>query len=62
MNRRALTKAFKPLARKVENKMGITNMVIPKVTLNIVLQIAKDNAVPIGYIYSQILLTRAVKR
>jgi hypothetical protein len=51
VNRRALTKALKPLSRKVKNQMGITNMVIPKgLTLNIVLQIAKDYSVPIGYI------------
>jgi hypothetical protein len=56
VNRRVLTKALKPLAEKVENNMGITNMVIPKgLTLNIVLQIAKDNSVPIGGIWDEIL-------
>jgi hypothetical protein len=56
VNRRVLTKALKPLARKVENKMGITNMVIPKgLTLKIVLQIAKDNSVPIWDIWDKIL-------
>jgi hypothetical protein len=49
VNRRALTKALKPLSRKVENEMGITNIVIPKgLTLNKVLQIAKDYSVPIS--------------
>ena len=56
VNRLALTKALKPLSRKVENKMGITNMVIPKgLTLNTVLRIAKDNSVPIGFIWDEIL-------
>ncbi len=57
VNRRALTKALKPLSRKVEDKMGITNMVIPKdLTLNIVLQIAKDNSVPFGPIWHKVLI------
>jgi hypothetical protein len=58
VNRRILTKALKPLSRKVEKKMGITNIVIPKgLTLNIVLQIAKDNSVPIGLMFPLILTT-----
>ena len=56
VNRRALTKALKPLSRKVENNMGITNMVIPKgLTLNKVLEIANDNSVPIRFILDKIL-------
>jgi len=56
VNRRDLTKALKPLSRKVEKKMGITNMVIPEgLTLKIVLEIAKDNSVPIGDIWDELL-------
>jgi hypothetical protein len=58
VNRRTLTKALKPLSRRVEKRMGITNMVIPKgLTLNIVLRIAKDNSVPIKEIWPEALTT-----
>ena len=56
INKFALTKDLKPLSKRVENNMGITNMVIPKgLTLNIALQIARDYSVPINYIWPQIL-------
>lgn len=56
-NRPALVKALKPLARKVENNKGITNMVIPKgLTLKKILQIATDKLVPIQFIGDKILI------
>jgi hypothetical protein len=55
VNRYALTKALKPLSGKVENEMGITNIVIPKgLTLNKVVQIARDNSVLIA-VWDEIL-------
>ncbi len=60
LNRLALTKALKPLSRRVENNKGITIMIRPKgLTGNKVLQFAANpkmgNPVPIADIWSAIL-------
>jgi hypothetical protein len=56
-NRRELTKRLKPLSGRVENNMGITNLdSLEGLTLNKVLQIAKDYSVPISpYFFDRIL-------
>ena len=60
LNRLTLTKALKPLSKRVENNKGITIMVIPKgLTGNKVLQFAASpkmgNPAPIGCMWPKIL-------
>jgi len=57
INSSAIAKGLQALSERVENNLGITNIIIPKgLTLNKVLQIAEDYKVPIApYWYKNII-------